>query len=64
MLIELFINKYIVLSGGPVQNGEMFIEKIRKEITNFYECQSPFSNGYYTGIQYKCSTGRIIFPDP
>jgi glucokinase-like ROK family protein len=34
-LIKLFNTECIVLSGGLVQNGEMMIDKIRKEIMNY-----------------------------
>jgi glucokinase-like ROK family protein len=34
-LIKVFNTECIVLSGGLVHNGEMFLEKIRKEIANY-----------------------------
>ena len=34
-LIKLFNTECIVLSGGLVQNGEMLIDKIRKEVKNY-----------------------------
>ena len=34
-LIKLFNTECIVLSGGLIQNGEMMIDKIRKEVMNY-----------------------------
>ena len=63
-LVKLFNTECIVLSGGLVQNGDIFIDKIREELKKYSFNAIPRSVPVrVSGFGETCCNSRIIFAD-